>query len=57
MPPSLNSSKLMLRLLLASLLLTSIASAIELPGTDGKTHDPLVAGDKKAVVLFFVSPF
>ena len=43
--------------LLASLLLTSLAPALELPGTDGKTHDPLVTGDKKAVALFFVSPF
>lgn len=41
----------------AFLLLTSFASAIELPGTDGQTHDPLAAGNKKAVVLFFVSPF
>ncbi|MFN0079298.1 MAG: hypothetical protein ACKVY0_22770 [Prosthecobacter sp.] len=47
----------MFRLLITSLLLSSIASAIELPSTDGKTHDPLIAGDKKAVVLFFVSPF
>ena len=27
------------------------------PGADGKDHTPLVAGDKKAVVLFFVSPY
>jgi len=54
---SLNSNSFMLRLLLAFLLLTSLAPALELPGTDGKTHDPLVTGDKKAVVLFFVSPF
>jgi len=33
------------------------AEALSLPGTDGKTHTPLVAGEKKAVVLFFVSPF
>lgn len=43
--------------ILALLLLTSIASALELPATDGKTYDPAAAGDKKAVVLFFVSPF
>ena len=43
--------------LLASLLLTGVASALELPGADGKNHDPLAVGDKKAVVLFFVSPF
>lgn len=30
---------------------------LELPGIDGKSHTPLVAGDKKAVVLLFVSPF
>jgi thiol-disulfide isomerase/thioredoxin len=43
--------------ILAFLLLTRIASAIELPATDGKTYDPAAASDKKAVVLFFVSPF
>jgi thiol-disulfide isomerase/thioredoxin len=42
---------------LVFLLLTSIASALELPATDGKSYDPAAAGDKKAVVLFFVSPF
>jgi thiol-disulfide isomerase/thioredoxin len=40
-----------------ALLLTGIASALELPATDGKTYDPAAAGDKKAVALFFVSPF
>jgi thiol-disulfide isomerase/thioredoxin len=40
-----------------ALLLTGIASALELPSTDGKTYDPAAAGDKKAVALFFVSPF
>ncbi len=57
MLPSPNCNKLMLRLLLASLLLTSFASALDLPGTDGQTHAPLSAGDKKAVVLLFISPF
>jgi thiol-disulfide isomerase/thioredoxin len=47
----------MKRLLFAVLLLTRITSALELPATDGKTIDPAAAGDKKAVVLFFVSPF
>ncbi|MDZ4404027.1 redoxin domain-containing protein [Prosthecobacter sp.] len=47
----------MKHLLYALLMLTSVASALELPATDGKTHDPAAAGDKKAVVLFFVSPF
>jgi len=46
-----------LNFILALLLLTSIASALELPATDGKSYDPAAAGDKKAVVLFFVSPF
>jgi len=44
-------------LLCALLLLTSIASALELPATDGNSYDPLAANGKKAVVLFFVSPF
>ena len=52
-----NCNKAMKHLLCALLLLTSIASALELPATDGKTYDPAAAGDKKAVVLFFVSPF
>ena len=43
--------------ILTLLLLTSIASALELPATDGKSYDPAAAGDKKAIVLFFVSPF
>ncbi|MBB5037395.1 thioredoxin domain-containing protein [Prosthecobacter dejongeii] len=30
---------------------------LELQGTDGKMHAPLVAGEKKAVLLVFVSPF
>lgn len=44
-------------LIILALLLTSIASALELPAADGKSYDPAAAGDKKAVVLFFVSPF
>ncbi|GEP45810.1 redoxin domain-containing protein [Brevifollis gellanilyticus] len=42
------------------LLLTSFLQAAppaELPATDGKSYAPLDAGGKKAVVLFFVSPF
>lgn len=57
MRPWLNCNKLMRWLLLASLLLTSICSALELPATDGKSYDPLAAGEKKGVVLLFVSPF
>lgn len=53
----LNCNKTMKHLLCALLLLTSIASALELPATDGKSYDPAAVGDKKAVVLFFVSPF
>ena len=52
-----NYNKAMKLLLCAMLLFTSIASALELPATDGKSYDPASAGDKKAVVLFFVSPF
>jgi thiol-disulfide isomerase/thioredoxin len=47
----------MKHLLCALLMLTRIASALELPATDGKAYDPVAAGDKKAVVLFFISPF
>lgn len=39
------------------LLFTSLSSALDLPGTDGQTYNPLAAGSKKACVLFFVSPF
>lgn len=53
----LNCNKAMKHLLCALLLLTSIASALELPATDGKSYDPAAVGDKKSVVLFFVSPF
>lgn len=38
-------------------MLAAAEPALELPATDGKTHAPLVVGEKKAVVLFFVSPF
>ncbi|MBE2286604.1 MAG: redoxin domain-containing protein [Prosthecobacter sp.] len=44
-------------LLCALLLFTGSVSALELPATDGQSYDPLAASDKKAVVLFFVSPF
>ena len=53
----LNFNKAMKHLLVALLLFTSIVSALELPATDGKRYDPAATGDKKAVVLFFVSPF
>lgn len=52
-----NCNKVMKHLLCALLLLASSASALELPATDGKSYDPAAAGGKKAVVLFFVSPF
>jgi peroxiredoxin len=38
-------------------LLTSSAISLDLPDTDGQTHDPLAVGEKKAVLLVFVSPF
>ena len=57
MQRSHNCNKTMKLLLCAMLLLSSIASALELPATDGKSYDPAATGDKKAVVLFFVSPF
>jgi thiol-disulfide isomerase/thioredoxin len=52
-----NCNKAMKHLLCALMMLTGIASALELPSTDGKSYDPAAVGDKKAVVLFFVSPF
>ena len=57
--PGLNPAML-LRALLLSLCLVVQASATspaELPSTDGKSYAPLEAGDGKAVLLFFVSPF
>lgn len=33
------------------------AERIVLPGADGLEHTPLAVGEKKAVVLFFVSPY
>lgn len=52
-----NCSKTMNHLLCALLLLTGLASAMELPATDGRSYDPAAVGGKKAVLLFFVSPF
>jgi hypothetical protein len=50
-----------LSLLLSLSFLTFAAAAadpaITLPGADGKEHTPLAVGDKKAVVLFFVSAY
>ncbi len=49
-----------LRLLFLTLITFPCAAAerpLELQGIDGKTHSALDAGGKKAVVLFFVSPF
>lgn len=47
--------------LLLSLAFTCTLAAADpplaLPGADGKEHTPLNAGDKKAVVLFFVSAY
>ncbi len=52
-----NCSKIMKHLLCAFLVLTGLASAMELPAIDGMSYDPAAVGAKKAVVLFFVSPF
>lgn len=52
--------KLLLTAVLCLAALAPLAAAeapLELQGTDGKMHAPLAAGDKKAVLLFFVSPF
>jgi hypothetical protein len=49
-----------LRALLLFLCLVVQASAAppsELPATDGRSYPPLDAGGRKAVLLFFVSPF
>jgi peroxiredoxin len=46
-----------LLLSLLSFTLAAAEPALTLPGTDGKDHTPLVAGEKKAVVLFFVSAY
>jgi len=46
--------------ILSLLLAASLPAAekpIELPGLDGKTHTPLAVGERKGVVLIFVSPF
>jgi thiol-disulfide isomerase/thioredoxin len=37
--------------------LAAAEPALTLTGADGKEHTPLAAGEKKAVVLFFVSPY
>ena len=36
---------------------TAAEPLLELQGTDGKMHAPLAAGEKKGILLFFVSPF
>lgn len=46
-----------LLLLFSATLLAAAEPALELPALDGKKHAPLVVGEKKASVLFFVSPF
>lgn len=47
---------LLLTLLLPACLIAA-EPALTLPGADGRDHTPLVAGEKKAVTLFFVSPY
>jgi thioredoxin-related protein len=46
--------------LFALLLFTQLLTAqteLVLPGADGQDHKPLVAGEKKAMLFFFVSPY
>ncbi len=50
-------TRLLFSLALAVTSLIAAEPVLELPGTDGKSHAPLVAGEKKAIVMFFVSPF
>lgn len=47
---------ILLNLLLPFALLAA-EPPVTLPGADGRDHTPLLAGDKKAVTLFFVSPY
>lgn len=47
----------LLSFLTVHLPLTAQDAVLTLPGADGKGHTPLVAGDRKAIVLFFVSPY
>ena len=37
--------------------LFAVEPPLTLPGADRENHTPLAAGDKKAIVLFFVSPY
>jgi thiol-disulfide isomerase/thioredoxin len=51
--------KLLLPLVISlfALALAAAEPALTLTGADGKEHTPLAAGEKRAVVLFFVSPY
>lgn len=53
----LTHMKLLLPALLLSLSLQAAEPALTFPGADGRDHTPLKVGDKKAVTLFFVSPY
>lgn len=50
-------SLLLLLCLALSLGLTAAEPSLKLQGIDGKENAPLEAGEKKAILLFFVSPF
>lgn len=50
--------KTVLAILFSTALIHAAEPTLELPALDGQKHAPLVvAGEKKAAVLFFVSPF
>jgi thiol-disulfide isomerase/thioredoxin len=40
-----------------ALVLHATEPAMSFPAADGKEYNPLATGDKKAIVLFFVSPY
>ena len=44
-------------LLFLPLALSAAEPPLTLPGADGRDHTPLVAGGKKVITLFFVSPY
>jgi peroxiredoxin len=55
--PGLNHAMPPRFLLLFLAVRTHAAPPAELPATDGRSYAPLDAGGRKAVLLFFVSPF
>ena len=49
--------KILLSLIVLTVCVHAQDKSLTLPGADGKDHTPLSVGDKKAAVLFFVSPY